>query len=155
MGVRGTRVQCINNQFIDVNTLDHRIPSRGVEIWLVTRGNTCVYFRLNASQITRLCNALDDVVHRKKTRIVLQYSDVESIEIVMHYNDTITIRGYGQAKPDRCRLVKRALCVSIPNAQSAIKALASMRDYFVREHQAYLQRLEARKRVYCRFRERK
>lgn len=57
MGVRGTRVQCINNQFIDVNTLDHRIPSQGIEVWM-TDIVACV---------TQVINSIEIMKHKKRT----------------------------------------------------------------------------------------
>lgn len=157
MGVRGTRVSCINNQFIDVNTLDHRIPSQGIEVWMTDCSKHTVYYRINANQATRLCTALSKIVDRKCTQTVVKYGYGEIDDITTNLNDdnTVTIKGKGTISSNNCRPTKVSISVSIDNVVSAMNALITMRDYFVREHQAYLQRAEARKRLCARFKKRK
>lgn len=65
---------------------------------------------------------------------------------------------YGNGKDNispNCRPTKVSITVSIDNVKSIINALIAMCDYFVREHLAYLQRAEARKRLCARFKKRK
>lgn len=157
MGVRGTRVQCINNQFIDVNTLDHRIPSQGIEVWMTDCSKHTVYYRINANQATRLCTALNKIVDHKCTQTIVKYGygGVDIITIILSDDDAVTIEGRGMIGSNNCRPTKVSITVSIDNVKSIVNALIAMRDYFVREHQAYLQRAEARKRLCARFKKRK
>lgn len=150
MGVRGTRVSCINNQFIDVNTLDHRIPSQGIEVWMTDSSKHTVYYRINANQATRLCIALSKIVDSKCTQTIVKYGygGVDVIIITLNDDNTATIKGKGTISNNSCRLTKVSITVSIDNVKSIINTLIAMRDYFVREHQAYLQRAAARKRLY-------
>lgn len=67
------------------------------------------------------------------------FNSLPIITIILSDDDTVTIEGMGMIGSNNCRPTKVSITVSIDNVKSIVNALIAMRDYFVREHQAYLQ----------------
>ena len=123
-----------------------------------TRLNEKYFINHNIKHIWDAFNQLTDSLGCEiGDRLIVKYGygGVDVITIILSDDDTVTIEGMGMIGSNNCRPTKVSITVSIDNVKSIVDALIAMRDYFVREHQAYLQRAEARKRLCARFKKRK